>query len=303
MFVCSEFLGDALPSGGVEHLLVGQADRRMHKRDQKSVIRNLTQLLRMIFRKGLNASPTTATTLSLCPTGLGNGAKKPGEPNAGGRTFQSSALADRSSVDVATLAEKAISKPTALQRGAESTPHVLGETDPELNVVRGDSSCGDDPLRLELEAEVSAEEYFRHLRGEAVVGHFVPIGHASFAHEETDWDVGDLQSEVSQLPALKPNEEPSANRLRARKTVSSARSQSPLGVSVDQLYAEVDSRRWLSPKSRSALEKLKRGKANLTRPELNALDYLLSRAKNISRLAPDIERIHVHIADKFDGTR
>ncbi|RWK29803.1 hypothetical protein [Mesorhizobium sp.] len=146
-------------------------------------------------------------------------------------------------------------------------------------------SSPDDLSRLELDAEVSAEEYFIQVQGETAVGFFEPTSNASFAHEEAEWDVADLLSDA-QLPA--PQAIGSASSLRG---------------SVDRLRTEVENRRWLSPKSRSALEKLDRGDANLARSELNALDYLLARATGISRLATDVDRIRQHIANRMNGIR
>ncbi|TGR23332.1 MULTISPECIES: hypothetical protein [unclassified Mesorhizobium] len=149
-------------------------------------------------------------------------------------------------------------------------------------------SSPDDLSRLELDAEVSAEEYFIQVQGETAVGFFEPTNNVSFAYEETEWDVADLLSDT-QLPAP--------------QAIGPASSLSTLRISVDRLRMEAETRRWLSPKSRSALEKLGRRDANLARSELNALDYLLARATGTSRLATDIERIQDHITNWLDGIR
>lgn len=128
---------------------------------------------------------------------------------------------------------------------------------------------------------MSAEEYFMQAQGEMAFGLFKPTSNVSFAHEEAEWDVADLLSDTP---------------LPVRRAIGPAPSQSALRMSVDRLCTEAETRRWLSPKSRSALEKLNRGDANLARSELNALDYLFARAMGISRLATDIDRIRNHVA-------
>lgn len=147
-------------------------------------------------------------------------------------------------------------------------------------------SFPDDLSRLELDAEISAEEYFIQAQGETAVGFFEPTSNVSFAYEEAEWDVADLLSDT-QLPAP--------------QAIGPASSPNALRISVDRLRMEAETRGWLSPKSRSALEKLGCGDAILARSELNALDYLLARATGISRLATDIERIQDHIANRLDG--
>jgi len=249
-----------------------------------SLIAYFTQLLRRFLGRGQMAAPTDRVARSRGLIELENSVNRPPAREASVR-IRAAALSH-------VVAERTPASTACDQKGVtRQQPSYVSDAVPAEYASRPD-----DLLRFELEAEMRAEEYFHEARGKAAAGHFVAIEHVNFAHEETEWDVGDLLFEAHP-PAPRPGENPPAILLRARRTVGPASPQNSLRIAIERLHKEANIRSWLSPKSRSALEKLKRCDAKLVRSELNALEYLLSKATGISRLKGDIDRIRSHITD------
>ncbi|MBA1140692.1 hypothetical protein [Mesorhizobium neociceri] len=274
------------------------------KRAMSSMMRGLPLLREQITSRDLKVASSEMNqfalrqlrTLTDTAKGPGNLDRQRGSSplNASGsaQAESPSALAARQMFGAELLTENASSEHLACNRREESNPCVSGAD-------LGKNACHPDELLcLKLDAEVTAEEFFHQAQGKRVVGQFVPTSRVSFAHVETEWDVGEIFSEAAEPKSRGSEGMRLASRVGAREAASQSISQSPLCASAGRLRAEAESRGWLSPKSSSALDNIKLGYAKLTRPELNALHYLLTRAKGTSRLAIDIDRIHKYLADQ-----
>lgn len=74
----------------------------------------------------------------------------------------------------------------------------------------------------------------------------------------------------------------------------------PLKETVDRIRAEAERRGWLSPKSRSALDDLEKGVAELGMSERNALEYLLGRMSDASVLNAEVDQVKTAISARSE---
>jgi hypothetical protein len=167
----------------------------------------------------------------------------------------------------------------------------------EISVDRSRSSISREIPIPNFEVEASAEDYFFTNQGQQARGIFQEVGSVRWDHDEADWQIEDFDFQPSDDVAI-PSLPPSSASMNGDFHKTKRPTQKELRSAKVQVRRIASERSWLSPKSSRALAKLGDKKAVLSRPETNALNYLLDRCAKVSELRDAVEILRHAGADQ-----